>query len=166
MKIGILSDTHDQVVRTRTAVSLLIERGAEALIHCGDLTIPDVVYECAQRPAYFVFGNCDHDLESLARAIREIGGSCLGTGGLITLAAKQIAVTHGDSLTELRRLARLEPQFLCSGHTHKTSDEVKGPTRWINPGALFRAPTWTVALLDIASNHVTVLPIRDTLMRE
>jgi putative phosphoesterase len=166
MKIGILSDTHDQVIRTRSAVSLLVERGAEVLIHCGDLTIPEVVYECAQRPAYFVFGNCDYDLQSLERAIREIGGNCLNRGGFITLSHRQIAVTHGDSHSELRRLARVQPHYLCSGHTHRCSDEQRGPTRWINPGALYRASIWTVAILDIVSNHVSVLPISDTLMRE
>ena len=47
MRIGILSDTHDQVQRTKSAVAMLVEGGAETLIHCGDLTIADVVDECA-----------------------------------------------------------------------------------------------------------------------
>ena len=61
MLIGIISDTHDQVLRTKTAVSVLAAHGAQALIHCGDLTIAEVVYECSIQPAYFVFGNCDFD---------------------------------------------------------------------------------------------------------
>ena len=51
MRIGILSDTHDQVRRTRFAVAMLVESGAEALIHCGDLTTADVVEECSGFPA-------------------------------------------------------------------------------------------------------------------
>ena len=65
MRIGIISDTHDQVARTRAAVHRLADSGARALIHCGDITIPDVVYELAPLPSHFVFGNCDFDLAEL-----------------------------------------------------------------------------------------------------
>ena len=85
MRIGILSDTHDQVQRTKSAVAMLVEGGAETLIHCGDLTIADVVDECSVLPCYFVFGNCDYDRESLREAINRVGGTCLERGGLISL---------------------------------------------------------------------------------
>ena len=159
MLIGILSDTHDQLDRTRTAVDRLVAAGAQVLIHCGDLTTAQIVYECSKLPAYIVFGNCDVDRESVRRAIEQISGTCLGRGGLITLAGRRIAVTHGDSSAELRRLGALEPDYLLSGHTHRASDQQKGPTRWINPGALHRAPEWTVALLDVARNHLATLTI-------
>jgi uncharacterized protein len=159
MLIGILSDTHDQVERTRSAVKLLIAEGASVLIHCGDLTSPEVVHECSLAPCYFVFGNCDEDRQALRQAISTIGGTCLERGGLITLAGQRIAVTHGDSEQELVRLTALQPDYLFTGHTHRLADAQKGPTRWINPGALHRASTWTVALLDLASNHLRVLPL-------
>ena len=165
MRIGILSDTHDQVLRIRCAVSKLVEWGAEILIHCGDLTIADVVKECSVLPSYFVFGNCDYDRESLRQAMNLIGGTCLERGGLISLDELRLAVTHGDSDAELRRLAELKPDYLFSGHTHIASDHQKGPTRWINPGALHRASVWTVALVDTASNHVSVLPIINAKMQ-
>ena len=61
MLLGILSDTHDRLDRTRAAVELLLAEGAEALIHCGDLTVPEIVPICAVLPCYFVFGNNDAD---------------------------------------------------------------------------------------------------------
>jgi predicted phosphodiesterase len=118
-----------------------------------------VVYECSGVPSYFVFGNCDDDQQALRQAIAAIGGNCLNRGGLITLGGAKIAVTHGDSDIELRRLIALEPDYLFTGHTHRSTTVQKGPTRWINPGALHRASTWTVALLDIASNHLLLLTI-------
>ena len=45
MRVGILSDTHDQVARTQSAITQLLAAGAEVLIHCGDITVPEVVYE-------------------------------------------------------------------------------------------------------------------------
>jgi putative phosphoesterase len=112
LRIGIISDTHDQLARTSQAVRRLAEAGAEALVHCGDLTGPDVVYECAGLPAYFVLGNNDFDEAGLRRAMADVGAVCLGRGGEVALGGWRIAVTHGDSARELRRLAALRPDYL------------------------------------------------------
>jgi len=162
MRIGILSDTHDQVDRTARAVRRLADEGAEALIHCGDLTGPDVVYECAGLPAYFVFGNNDYDESGLRRAMAGIGAVCLGRGGQIELSGKRIAVAHGDSNKEIGRLAAAGPDYLFFGHSHWPTDEREGPTRWVNPGALYRASAWTVALLDLGTDALRMLTIEDT----
>src|SRR3954454_19822669 len=112
MRIGILSDTHDHVRRTARAVALLTAEGAEALIHCGDLTGPDVVYECGVLPSYYVFGNNDFDEDALRAAMEVVGGVCLEWGGEITLGGKRIGVTHGDSAREFRRLLVTQPDYL------------------------------------------------------
>ena len=162
MQLGILSDTHDKVERTRAAVDLLVASGAEALIHCGDITIPEVVYPLAALPSYFVFGNCDFDLDPLRDAIAAIGGTCLGRGGLIELAGRRLAVTHGDSDREITRLAAERPEYFFSGHTHQALDVRRGPTRFINPGALHRASSWTVALLDCSADQLRMLTLNST----
>lgn len=166
MIIGLLSDTHDQVARTRSVVSLLVAQGAEAILHCGDITTPEVVHECSLRPSFFVLGNCDHDHRLLAQAIEQIGGTCLGRGGIVELGGRRIAMTHGHLDSEIWRLAALEPDYLLSGHTHHPHDIQKGPTRWINPGAVYRASPRTAATLDLASSHLSVLPIIDEMMRD
>jgi putative phosphoesterase len=159
MRLGILSDTHDRVERTRAGVGLLVEAGAEVLFHCGDITVPDVVYELAALPSHFVFGNCDFDLGALREAIAAIGGTCLERGGLVELDGHRLALTHGDSAQELARLESQRPDYLFSGHTHKAMDVVRGTTRYINPGALHRAPNWTVALLDCRTGELQTLRI-------
>ena len=146
-------------------MGLLVNSGAEALIHCGDITIPEVVYELAPLPSYFVFGNCDFDLDELRRAIASIGGICLERGGLIELDGRRLAVTHGDSSQELARLEAERPDYLFSGHTHQALDVRRGPTRFINPGALHRAATWTVALLDCANGRLETLQVPNDMMR-
>ncbi len=162
MKVGILSDTHDQVARTATAVALLVDAGAEALIHCGDIAVPQVVYEVAARPSYFVFGNCDDDLDGLRLAIASVGGTCLEHGGVIAFGERKIAVTHGHLEREIHRLEGLKPDYLLSGHTHCRADFRRGTIRWINPGALHRAKPWTVALLDLESDHLSVIDVSES----
>ena len=160
MRIGILSDTHDQVARTGRAVEALMAEGVEVLIHCGDLTGPEIVHECGLLTCYYVFGNNDFDEIELKAAMDATGGVCLGYGAEITLAEKRIAVTHGDSAREFRRLLAGLPDFLLFGHTHVPLNERDGPTRQINPGALHRASVWTVAVLDPEADEVRFLTIR------
>lgn len=160
MLVGIISDTHDQIARTARAVRLLVGQGAQALIHCGDLTVPEVVYECSLLPGYYVFGNNDFDEESLRRAIAVTGGECLERGGVVELAGKRIAVAHGDSAREMRRLVAAAPDYVCFGHSHHKSDERRGSIRWINPGALHRASEWTVAVLDLGTDNLRFLAVQ------
>ncbi len=160
MKVGILSDTHDQVDRTVDAVAMLVAGGAEALVHCGDLTTAEIVQACAALPCHYVMGNNDFDLDELQRQMEATGGNFLGWSGEIRLAGKRIAVTHGHLEGEFRRLLRSMPDYLCYGHTHDALNERGGPTRQINPGALHRARVWTVALLDLDDDRVEFLVVR------
>jgi putative phosphoesterase len=161
MKIGILSDTHDEVERTSLAVSALVRGGAEALIHCGDITGREVVLECGGLPGFYVFGNNDYDHDELRRAIVGVGGVCLGRGGMVELGGRRIAVTHGDSSREVRRLLDADPEYLLFGHSHRATDERRGATRWINPGALHRANPRSVAVLDLRADLLEFLTITD-----
>src|SRR5690606_31882157 len=97
MRLGILSDTHDQVDRAAAAVALLAAEGAEALVHCGDLTGPEVVHAVASAglPCRYVFGNNDFDLEDIEATVAATGGTMLGWAGTFELAGRRIAVTHG-----------------------------------------------------------------------
>ena len=158
MRLGILSDTHDQLARTRRAVELLRAKGADVLVHCGDLTGPELVAACAVLPCYFVYGNNDADnVPALRRAMAEAGAVCLGWGGEVTLAGKRVAVVHGHLHTDVRRLLAARPDYLLSGHSHIPGDRRDGPTRRINPGALDRADELTVALLDLEMDDVQFL---------
>ena len=86
----------DEVERTSRAVAALIGAEAEALIHCGDLTVPEVVLECGGLPSYFVFGNNDCDnVPDLRRAAEEVGEVCLEWGGVVELGGKRVGITHG-----------------------------------------------------------------------
>lgn len=159
-RVGIISDTHDRLERTRAAVEMLAERGAQVLIHCGDLTEPDIVEACAALSSYFVFGNNDADnVPALRQAIGAIDGVCLGWSGEITLGGNRLAVAHGHMLRDHRTLLAREPDYYLFGHSHLTADHMEGKTRCINPGALHRAPRYTVALLDLEEDELRFLEV-------
>lgn len=160
MKVGIISDTHDAFDRTRFAVELLKSEGADLLVHCGDFINADIVAECSLLPLYFVFGNNDCDsVPSLRNAADEYNATCLGWVGEFMADGKRIGVVHGHLTSDLRPLLKSQPDYLLSGHSHIRRDWHEGKTRRINPGALFRATEYTVALLDLAKDDVRFLPI-------
>lgn len=161
MLVGILSDTHDQRKRTGSAIQLLRAEGAEVLIHCGDLIEPDLLDLCVSTPFYLVFGNNDfHHAAEIQSALQNSGnGICLNWGGEVELAGKRIAVTHGHLYKEHQRLLAAKPDYLLSGHSHVASDTREGVTRFINPGALHRASSYTVALLNLAEDSLRFLTV-------
>src|SRR5262245_45538387 len=160
MRLGILSDTHDQYAREWRAVELFREAGAEVLIHGGDLTVADMVALCAVLPLYFVRANHAADtVPALRRAAADTGAVCLSWGDLIELAGKRIGVAHGHMSTDIRRLLSARPDYLLSGHSHIASDRQDGQVRRINPGALHESDQFSVALLDLKSEVVRFLVV-------
>lgn len=160
MLLGIISDTHNDLARTRQAVAQLRAAGAEALVHCGDLASPPIVAECAALPFWFVLGNHDCDsVPALRLAATEHGATCLGWGGVVELAGRRIAVAHGHLTTDVDRVLVDRPDYFLFGHTHAPSDDVIDGTRRINPGALFRAERFTAALLDLSTGRLEFMEL-------
>jgi putative phosphoesterase len=160
MLIGILSDTHDQRERTRRAVEMLQAKGATTLFHCGDITEPPLVPICCVLPCYFVLGNNDADMAPhLEAAMREHGGMPLGWGGEVALAGKRMAMTHGHLTSEMKPLLAARPDYLFFGHSHQACDDTRDGIRRINPGALYRARNYSVALLDLEIGKLEMLAV-------
>jgi putative phosphoesterase len=161
MILGILSDSHDKIPALQAAIKVLLANGAEHLIHCGDIGGEQAIDCLAGHHAAFVWGNCDWDRRGLDEYAQSVGVNCLGTGGCLDLDGRRICVTHGDEPPIIQRLLD-DPttDYLLMGHTHLVRDERIGRVRVINPGALHRAATKTVALLDLATDQVQVLTVR------
>ncbi|MFI5381322.1 MAG: metallophosphoesterase family protein [Tepidisphaerales bacterium] len=160
MKIGILSDTHGRVDSARLGIEALVGRGAEMLVHCGDVGSPEVLDLLVGQRSLFVFGNCDWDRETLRRHAQIIGVPCQNAYADLELDGKRLAIIHGDDAGLKRRiLAEQQHDYLLQGHTHMRDDVMVGRTRLINPGALHRANPRTVALLDLASGALEFIEI-------
>ncbi|MDY0234220.1 MAG: metallophosphoesterase family protein, partial [Sulfurimonas sp.] len=61
MKIGIISDTHSKVKMAKNAINLLIESGAEFIIHAGDIVERETLelLKNSKVPYIAVYGNND-----------------------------------------------------------------------------------------------------------
>ncbi|MEN1678690.1 MAG: metallophosphoesterase family protein [Planctomycetota bacterium] len=156
MRIGVLADSHDNFALVESAIRLLVEQGAEAIFHCGDLTTARVVDLCGALPFYFVFGNHDADsAPELLAAAEADGVHCLQWGGAVSLDGTRVAICHGHMTSDLRPLLDAEPDYLLTGHTHERRDSRQGKTRRVCPGALYRTDSPSVAIIDLLNDDVT-----------
>ncbi len=168
--IGLLSDSHGRAARTARAVRLLIERGADHIIHLGDVGSVEVIDALVEQvddtgnltpPVHLVFGNCDWDSDSLARYAQSLGIGVEHPVGRLEVDGRVIIYQHGDRTSAMDQALAEQVDYLCHGHSHRQRDERSGSTRVINPGALFRAADYSVALLDVANDRLTFLEVDD-----
>jgi len=157
-QVGILSDSHGQVERTRRAIGQLQQAGATHFIHCGDFEIEQVVDLFAGLPAHITWGNCD-PAGVLGRYAASIGVAAQHPFGEVTIDGRRIAFTHGDSDRAVSKALAANPDYLLHGHTHLRRDEHVQGVRVINPGALHRARPFTVALLTPATGALRFLEV-------
>ena len=154
-----MSDSHGDADMTRRAVSLLLERGATKLIHCGDICGEGVLDALAGHDSVFVWGNCDQPSARTRRYVESLGLPLPEGPIAMTVDGKRIGVYHGheDDFAEAVECGHFD--YIAYGHTHKNRDHrVKG-CRVINPGALHRARVHTVALLDLPTDDLRFLRI-------
>lgn len=165
MILGILSDTHGQAARTADAVHVLEQAGAEAFIHCGDIGAPAVLDELAGRRAWLVLGNTDAP-DSLTAYAAALGLALAPQTPLrLRFDGRKLAVFHGHEAPLAHLLDRLalgappprwaaDCDYVLHGHTHEPADSRVSRPRIINPGALHRADSHTVATLDLRCDAV------------
>ncbi|MFA9477279.1 metallophosphoesterase [Phycisphaerales bacterium AB-hyl4] len=167
-RIGLLSDSHGRAKTTRLAVEVLLSQEVDLLVHLGDVGTVEVIDalagEISQRSgqpieAHLVFGNTDWDTDALARYARELGVHVDDPVGRLPVEQGTLVFCHGHQADVLHQAIAEQVRYLCHGHTHRTLDQRQGSTRVINPGALFRAQRYTVAVLDTADDELTFYPV-------
>ncbi|MSQ95243.1 MAG: YfcE family phosphodiesterase [Gemmataceae bacterium] len=159
MRIAVISDTHNRTISVQNALAIMVERGVELIVHCGDIQDGSTV-RLFPAHTHFVFGNCDYDRGELSRASTDIGATMHGAWGHLELGGKALAFTHGDDrqlLADLENANALD--FLFHGHTHIAKEHRTGKTRVINPGALQRVARRTFLVLDLPSGEAETVEV-------
>ncbi len=157
MKIGVMSDSHDNVPNIRKALALFESRGCEALIHAGDIVAPFSVKEVLKfkGEAYGVFGNNDGEVSGIKKLWTHVfhGPFLLELGGL------RILVCHDKE--ELARAPYANIDVRIFGHNH-TAEARPGKPLELNPGETggWLSGKPTCAILDTAGPSAEILEIK------
>ena len=158
MRIGVISDTHGHVANTLAAVRMLESLEVQAVLHCGDICSEQIPRLLAAWPAHFVFGNCDHDSDSLRAAIEKEEMACYGWFGNLELSGRRIALLHSHDAKLFQRVCTAgDYDLVCYGHTHVAEQHRVGTTLVVNPGALFRANPHSIAVVDLRTMDASII---------
>lgn len=153
--IGLVSDSHGEWLRTRKAMKLLQSKHCERILYMGDVETHEVLDALAGNCVSMVFGNCDY-VSRLNEYAVTLGLDVQHPAGVITVDEKRIAFLHGDDILKFHTFLDDESiDIVVHGHSHEKRDEIVNNTRCINPGALHRAPVYTVAVLDTEDDTLT-----------
>ncbi|VFQ44679.1 YfcE family phosphodiesterase [Desulfoluna butyratoxydans] len=158
MRIAIMSDSHDNIWHLKTALDLIAEAEAEAIIHCGDFVAPFMLrrMDKAGIPVHGVLGNNDGSVLTLARAAyRDLDHIHLHeTVGKVTLGGLRIAFTHQPDVGRAFA-ATGDFDLVCCGHSHTWHREELGRSTLLNPGEIMGSngdPSF--ALLDTTEGTI------------
>ena len=135
MRIGVVSDTHNNLNNVAKIVELFNEANVDRVIHTGDITQAKTidVFAHLNVPMYGVFGNNDEERDSLVSAINRHGFIFCEPPFTDTWANREIIVVH-DPLEFDGHLAEHHALAL-HGHTHRYRLEQWGDrTTIFNPG--------------------------------
>jgi len=159
MRLGVVSDSHDNLVLIRRAVLYFNEHEpVDAVVHCGDYVAPFAVKEFAKlkAPFYGVFGNNDGEHAGINQVMPQIQQPplCLELGG------RKIVVTH--DLAKLKDDDRKAAHIIIYGHTHDAQVERNGKL-WVNPGELggWLTGKSTVGVIDLATTDVEIVYLHE-----
>lgn len=149
MKIGIMSDTHDNMPAIKKAVEFFNNQGAEIVLHAGDIVSPFTASEFGNLKMKMigVFGNNDGDKPYLLERFQKIGALHQDPFEFELDNKKFVLMHQPKFIDELLESGKYD--VVVYGHTHKP-DIRKQKILVINPGECsgWLSNTCTIVMLD------------------
>lgn len=159
MKLGLISDTHDNVPMVKKAVEIFNAETVDMVLHAGDYVAPFAVKPLLDLECDFigVWGNNDGDKIALDRVAQ---GKIVETPSLKTYGEKKILLGHYFETLEALILSQ-EFFLIVYGHTHQAEIRNEGKTLVVNPG---ECGGWlygrsTIALADLENQTAEIVDL-------
>jgi hypothetical protein len=157
VKIGILSDSHDNIPKIEKAVRFFNRNKVGFVLHAGDFVAPFTIPKLNNLNCDWlgVFGNNDGEKDGLAR----ISEGKIKEGPLrLSLDNKKIVLVHDINKLDLKIE---EAELIIFGHTHKSQTSKQDGKFLINPGECggWLTGKSTIAIVDLVSLSNQILKI-------
>ena len=164
MKIGIISDTHDNLPQIKKAVEVFNREKVDLVLHAGDFVSPFTALEfkALNCPFTGIFGNNDGDKLYLQEKFKVIG-EIYPAPYIVKINNKNVIMLHKEKLID----ALAESQkydVIIYGHTHRSDLRKIGKTLIINPGECggWLTGKSTIALLDLKTLEAKIIDLADS----
>ena len=160
MRIGVVSDTHNNLKNVTRIVELFNTYKVDRVIHTGDITQAKTIEVFAQlhMPMYGVFGNNDQERDSLTTAMEKFGFEFCEPPFSTSWAGQDLIVVH-DPL-EFEGHLEQRHTLALHGHTHRHRLEQWGhQTTIFNPGecAGHMQGLNAIGIVDLETLHTQLL---------
>jgi putative phosphoesterase len=157
MKLGILSDSHDNLVKIEQAVRFFNKHNVYFVLHAGDFIAPFTIPRLNDLSCEWkgVFGNNDGEKIGLAGASE----GKIEAGPLrIELTDRKILLVH-DCNTINQKEEQVD--LIVFGHTHKAEITNQGAKLLVNPGECggWLTGESTVMIVDLVSLSAQIFKI-------
>lgn len=164
MKIGLISDTHDNQIAINKAVEFFNDEKVDLVLHGGDHIAPFTIkwFSKLKMKMIGVKGNLDAEYPTLERLYRENGWEFYRHSAILNLANKKIILLHGEDENMVNALLKSNIyDVVVRGHLHRVINEWIGNTLHLSPGeacgylsgkrtvALLKLPMITVEFIEI-----------------
>ncbi|MEM2896755.1 MAG: metallophosphoesterase [Candidatus Bathyarchaeia archaeon] len=164
MKIGLISDSHDNIPMIDLSIKKLNELGVELVLHAGDFIASFAVarYKALNMNLIGVYGNNDGDKALIKQKFKEVGKEMRGYFAEIKIDGSKISLLHGHDGELLNSLINSRAyEFIVHGHTHQIRIEKFDKTLVINPGEVcgYLSGKSTIGVLDTASKEVKIIEL-------
>ncbi len=148
MKIGIISDSHDDIENVQESINIFNKNDVEYIIHAGDYIFPGIIKEFAKSNAKLIgiLGNNDGEINGITKSFKDINGELKGERGEIEIDKIKFAIYHGTNPEIKKNMIKSQKyDILICGHTHIQEPETSGiipnsssRTFVLNPGSSHR----------------------------
>lgn len=159
MKLGLISDTHDNVPMVKRAVEVFKEETVDMVLHAGDYVAPFAVKPFLSLGCDFkgVWGNNDGDKIALDRTAQ---GKITDSPCVEIYGHRKILLGHFFETLEAL-IASQEFFLIVYGHTHQADVRKEGGTLVVNPG---ECGGWlygrsTIALADLDNQTAKIVDL-------
>lgn len=155
MKIGIISDTHNDFETTQKAIDIFKENDVNLIIHAGDITSYKMLRLFDGLNCRFVLGNMDFDIANINKESLRLGFDTVEYSCEIVINGKIILVMHGNNVPVFRNaVSSGKYNYIIKGHTHKFENYISNEVRIINPGSLGSGNERSVIILYLDEDIV------------
>ncbi len=170
MKICIVSDSHDNRFLLAAAVEDSKQKGAKAVLHCGDVVAPTTlrILNPIGLPIHVIHGNNAGDLYNMAQLAHDDSNLIHyhGQDAGIELHKRRIFMVHYPHYARAMGTTG-DWDIVCCGHDHQAEisqiENIKASKTWfINPGTVGGVgaePTYIMADLETMEFRIEHVPI-------
>jgi len=174
VKICIISDSHDNIDLLHAALSDAKERGAEMVLHCGDVVAPYTLKKTRQfgLPIHVIHGNNKGDLAVMGKLAQDPESLIHyhGRDASLEFDGRRVFMVHFPDYAKALALTG-KWDLICCGHNHRCRIDVikhagqDTSTLLVNPGSSSGMdriqPTYALGDLETMQFEIINIPEPD-----